>query len=301
MIVLGGLVGVMLGVLLGATMHAVGSVPMFGPASAIFTAIVTTGLLGVSTHVVAPIIFLLAAGLGVLAATVFVYAAAAVSLIGLVAAGGAGTALTPPLTELFTRGILIGLSASVNFVLMSTVPALAPFAAPVGTIVLLAVIPPIAANRAVYQGLLGLFGWILPLNYIMLPLGILLFIVNAPFALAAGGIGAFRFDFGTFTIETTGGAIVGFLFSLGPATSAGFNLGNFTFIRPGVAGGAFGGTTLSSHEVGHTVTNAAFGGFFGLINAVDENILPRRGPAAYGELIPESHSAERGFQSLPMW
>ena len=65
---------------------------------------------------------------------------------------------------------------------------------------------------------------------------------------------------------------------------------------------SFIGANLSSHEVGHTVTVAALGGFFGICNAVDENIPPlARGVAAYGEVVPESHSFNRGFPALPMW
>lgn len=301
MLVLGALLGIAIGMVLGAGMVAVAGLPAFGPAGAIVAIVQTFGLAGVWAQVISPLIGFLAGGLSLLVVTSFIYAAAAVSLLGVVAPGGAGGPITPPPMELFLRGMLIGLSASVNFMLMSAIPRLNPLAVPLATIALLAVIPGIAANRTVYQPLLGLAGWMLPLNYVMLPLGIVLFVVNLPSALA-GGPGAVRFDVRTMSFETTGGTVVGLLFGLAPPATAGFNLGNFTFIRPGVASGAFTGTTLAAHETGHTVTNAAFGGFFGLCNAVDENIAPlMRGPAAYGEMLPESHSSPRGFQSIPMW
>src|SRR5262249_35297214 len=137
---------------------------------------------------------------------------------------------------------------------------------------------------------------------LMLPLGVLVFLIAAPFALAApAGTGSVRWDWLTWTIETAGGAALGFANSLSP--SGGFNLGNFTFIPPVVATSPGFTTGASAHETGHTLSGAAFGGFFYWIGAVDENIPPlRRGATAYSEMLAESHfSGPTGRPFIPMW
>jgi hypothetical protein len=248
------------------------------------------GPAGILTQVVHPIEILFGAGLAVLVACIFFYIGAVVS--------GAG------LGEFFSRGAIIGLASSTNWLVMSAIPRLAPFAIFIFVITLLAVIPAIAGNRF-YQRVLGLLGWILPLNYLMLPLGILLFLVSAPFALAMGG--SVRFDVLTFSIETAGGAVL----SLAKTS---FNIGNFTFFPPPtalIAPSAFT-TGFSAHETGHTLNNAAFGGFFYWIGAIDENLIPGptpgsvRGAGAYAELLAESHfstatTGTSGGPFIPMW
>jgi hypothetical protein len=303
MIIIGGLLGVLLGALLAGGLLAVSGLPVFGPATVVVAAILAAGPAGAVSSVVAPIITLFAAGLGLLVATIFVYAGSAVSLLGVAPPPSpAPPALPAPLGELFGRGLLIGMASSVNFLVMSAIPALSLVAGPVFIVTLLALIPPVAASRFVYQPLLGLVGWILPLNYLMLPIGILLFLVNAPFAIAAGGIGAIRLDFLTATIETRGGALLAALFAAAPAPGSAFNVGNFTFLAPATTPTAFGATGVSAHETGHTLSSAAFGGFFYWIGAVDQNIPPLgRGAAAYSELLAESHFSGLIRRFLPMW
>ncbi len=284
MLLIGGLLGTMIGALLAGGMVALAALPVYGPAQNIAAALLTLGPLGVFSHVTHPIGMLFAAGLGLLVATMFMYLGSAISVLS-------GSVLG----EFFSRGVIIGAASSTNFLVMSAIPWLA-FAAPVILIVtLLALIPPIAGNR-LYQRVLGALGWVLPLNYLMLPLGILLFIVAAPFAIASPG-GSVRWDWLTWTIETAGGAVLG-----ATGFAGGFNVGNFTFISPGVATSAFT-TGISAHETGHTLSGAAFGGFFYWIGAVDENVLPlRRGTAAYSEMLAESHfSGPTGTPFIAMW
>jgi hypothetical protein len=121
-------------------------------------------------------------------------------------------------------------------------------------------------------------------SYFATAVGALLFVVNAPFAFAASGPTAFLVDFTTGVIETSGGIITLFY------PSGGFSLGNFNFITPAGTGGGFLISSTSSHETGHTLNTAAFGGVVLWINAIDENILPRRMNLAYGELTAESHA-----------
>ena len=300
MIILGGILGILVGGLLAGGLIAVSGLPVYGPATSIVATLLAGLPGGIVTGVVAPIVTLFAAGLGLLVATIFVYAGAAISLLGVAPAPPpALPVVTSPPGELFCRGIAIGMASTVNFLVMSAIPRLSLLAVPVFIITLLALIPPIAGSRFVYHRVLGLVGWILPLNYLMLPLGILLFLVAAPFAIAAGGIAALRFDTLTMTLETTGGAVLAL-------ASAPFNIGNFTFFPPPtpiVAPTPFAVPGTSAHETGHTLSNAAFGGFVYWIGAVDENVPPlARGLFAYTELLAESHFAGTpGRPFLIMW
>jgi len=186
------------------------------------------------------------------------------------------------------------------------------FAIPVGGWVLaaaafvlnsLAIARPVAISPF-YQGFLGWFAWLFPLAYIATLVGLALFILNLPFALAAavlfGSPFPARIDFTTGVIETHGG-ITGIPGAPGPATSPtggpAFSLGNFTFLYPTAplpTPGDFRLASVSSHETGHTLNTAAMGGYVLWINAVDETVMWN---LAYGELLAEGHSA--GFP-LPL-
>jgi hypothetical protein len=303
MITVGWIIGMMIGGVLAAPLiPALGLAPLIagiltvvlGPVGALLQPFI--GVLSFSLAI-------LVGGLALLVVTVVVYALAAVSLLPLPATGTIATNLV----ELTCRGILIGFATAANALGIATISGLWILSSVVVLVGLLTTIPPVAASRLVFQPILGLLSWFFILTWLIMPLGIILFLVNLPFALAQSGSGAIRFDSSTMTIETQGGAIVNFLFTLSPLPgAAGFNLGNFTFLSlpPGTApsSASFTGMNLSAHEVGHTVTVAALGGFFGICNAIDENIPPlARSAAAYGEVIPESHSFNRGLPALPMW
>jgi hypothetical protein len=206
--------------------------------------------------------------------------------------------------EGFFRGFLIGLSAGLNFSIWAMLP-LGPIALWVGLLLalvnFLAVFPPLAVNLA-YQSILGWTSWLRPLSWLMTFFGLILFLLDLPSVVGAPAPAGIRVDGLTGTVEITGGALSGIRFF--GSTSAGFNLGNFTFLAP-----AFGGTPtpligpgLSAHETGHTLTIAAFGGVFGWINAVDENLPPFANRAlAYGELIPESHFPRNFAVHVLVW
>jgi hypothetical protein len=285
MLLLGGLLGTILGTVLTGGMVALAGLPVYGPAQNVLGALLALGPAGIVSQVVVPITLLFGAGLGLLVATIFLYAAAAISVLSGVALG-----------EFFSRGAIIGAASSANWLIMSAIPGLSGVAVIIFIFTLLALIPPIAANR-IYQRILGALGWVLPLNYLMLPLGVLVFLITAPFALASP-TGSVRLDFLTWTIETAGGAALGATGFFG-----GFNIGNFTFLSPGVVTSPAFTTGVSAHETGHTLNGGAFGGFFYWIGAIDENIPPPgRGPAAYSELLAEGHFGPRpGRPSIPMW
>jgi len=197
----------------------------------------------------------------------------------------APVALPPRVGELFARGFMIGMTAAINASLLALVPLVGTtLAAWVFTIGSLAIFPPISRN-VVYQGFLGWSAWLFPMSYFATAIGLVLFLINAPIAFAAGGAGAFRIDFTTGTIETAGGlsGVTGFV--------GGFSLGNFNFVTgPGLQG-VFTASNVSSHEVGHSLNTAVFGGLVLWINAIDENVPPlRKLNLAYGELTAESRS-----------
>lgn len=200
--------------------------------------------------------------------------------------------------ELFARGLLIGATAILNAmgaILWPGSPG-AFLSVWCFTVISLAILPPIAISP-LYHGFLGWSAWLFPVSYVATAIGLLLFIVNAPFAFAAAGIGAFRIDFSTGVIETTGGitGITGFGSGLPPGSAAGFSLGNFNFLTPGSAQRSFLLRNVSSHETGHSLNTAAMGGVVLWINALDENVPPfRKLNMAYGELAADSHA-----QGLP--
>jgi hypothetical protein len=222
-------------------------------------------------------------------ATLGAYILGAVATIALMGPPATAAALPTDPLESFMGGFLTGLTAGVNFGIWALVPVFGFWlGVALGLMCFLVVFPPVSRNPGL-QTVLGWSSWIMPYSWLATALGVLLFVINLPFALAAFGPGAVRLDVSTGTIETTGGlvGITGFV--------GGFDLGNFSFLSPGPGGTLaiqtpFGTPGLSAHETGHTLSAAGFGGMFHWINAVDENVPPlRRLRAAYGELIAESH------------
>ena len=220
----------------------------------------------------------------------------------------AGVPIAIPATagEFFARGVLIGLSAAINTVLLSLVPGAGIVLAAWAFIVISLAAVVFVGRSRVYQGFLGWSGWLFPLSYLATGVGLLLFIVNIPFAFTTFGLGAFAIDWTTGVIETRGGlsGITGF--------NGGFSLGNFTFLAGSSATGAgpaptrFVSPSVSSHETGHSLNTAAAGGVVLWINAIDENIAPGRMNLAYGELAAEGHARNmpgtpRPDFSLRLW
>jgi len=205
------------------------------------------------------------------------------------------------------RGILIGMTAALNFATLSLLGAWIPVVpVPLGTAVVIVCRLPAGDGRRRVPGRAGVA--LLAHAHVLhrhghrapaLP-------PQVPFALAAAAaVGApspVRFDVLTATIETKGGALIGVT-----GFAGGFNPSNFTFVTPapppsirtpfngaGPGGAITGG--LSSHENGHTLNTAVFSGIVTWINAIDENVLPlKRNSLAYGELTAESHISRGGF------
>jgi hypothetical protein len=201
--------------------------------------------------------------------------------------GGAPVCLACSRGELFARGALLGITAGLNAIFLLLVPVGGELLAVWAFVVVsLATLPGLARSR-LYHGVLGWTAWLLPVSYPATAVGLLLFLLNAPVALGLGGIGALRIDWRTGVIESAGG-LVGLPIFAG--VFSGFSLGNFNFLYSAGRQDSFSGRGLSSHEVGHSLNTAAFGGIVLWINAVDENLLPRRINLAYGELAAQSYA-----------
>lgn len=290
---LGWLVGVMVGVVLVIAIFAALALPI-PPVVGFLAAIVTAIAAVVGT--VTPTVALIMA----LALLVFFYLWAYAFATASVGAGlpavtlplpapfpvpaGAPVAVPAFAGELFARGVMIGQTAVLNAAVLSFIPVIGSFLATWAfVIVSLAAVILIARNR-VFHGFLGWSAWLFPMSYVATAIGLLLFLVNAPVVLVTIGIGAFRIDWTTGVVETTGGlsGITGF--------SGGFSLGNFNFITGPLATGNFTAPSIPSHETGHTLSTAALSGVVLWINAFDENWPIFRWNLAYGELTAESHA-----------
>jgi hypothetical protein len=209
---------------------------------------------------------------------------------------GAPTSTTPTPAEFFGRGWMIGLNAGCNFVLLMLLSAFDPIWAPVVatwafTVISLSAVIFLARNR-VFQGFLGWSAWLFPLAYLGTFPGLLLFVFNgiaSSFAPPLPGLAPL-----TVALDFTSGVIEsaeGFVTRLSPSFSGGFTQGNFTFLLQTVPAAAFTSSSVSTHEIGHSLNTAAMGGIVLWINAVDENLVPfRRDDLAYGELTAESHA-----------
>jgi hypothetical protein len=202
--------------------------------------------------------------------------------------------VTVPATsgEFFARGLMAGFNASVNFLLIMLLVGFDPFWAPIVAsyafiVISLVTIVFVARNR-VYQGFLGWSGLLFPVSYLATFPGLLLFLFNTIASVIARSPGfTVTLDFTTGVVESSDGFIVG----LTSFTGGGFSLGNFTFLIGTGPLAAFTVPSTSSHETGHSLNTAAFGGVVLWINAVDENIAPfARFNLAYGELLAEGHS-----------
>src|SRR5882724_330640 len=133
MLLVGGLLGTIIGTLLAGGMVAVAALPVYGPAQNVLAALIALGPAGLLPQVILPIGVLFGAGLGLLVATIFLYAGAAISFL-------TGTTLG----EFFSRGVIIGAASSTNWLIMSAIPRLSVLAGIIFIITLLALIPPIA-------------------------------------------------------------------------------------------------------------------------------------------------------------
>jgi hypothetical protein len=290
---------ILLGWLVGLLVGSIATVLLFialGLGLPVLLTVAAT-LIGPLAALLSPLLVVVLAALLLIVATIIAYAIATAGVAPALPAGttfplAMSVRLTPPITvaaspgEFFGRGMLIGLSAAANSILLSLIPPPGGLiSAWAFTVISLSAVIFVARNR-IYQGFLGWSGWLFPLSWLATAIGLILFLINFFFAFGALGLAAFAVDFTTGTIETRGGLI---------AFNGGFSLGNFTFLGSAVPAafifpGRFTAASISSHETGHTLNTAATGGIVLWINMIDQSVFPARRNFAYGEMIAEGHA-----------
>jgi RHS repeat-associated protein len=201
----------------------------------------------------------------------------------------------------FMRGFMIGLNAGLNAILATAIFGPGVGLA-VGVLNFMAAIDEVAANPA-YQGMLGWASWLMPMSWLATAVGLIFFVINLivgffahtiPNWLGGSGWDAARInsvsiDWGTGTIVMHGGLLT--------PVRGGYNLGNFAYIH---RDSTFS-TSLVAHETGHTLSVAAFGSIFHFVGAIDENVVPGRGPSAYAEKLADSHDPTRAVADATAW
>jgi hypothetical protein len=206
----------------------------------------------------------------------------------------------------FLRGFLVGFSTAFNWlfgtilfivliqrlewppVIVAAVLALVNFVAVIGPL----------ANSEAYQAVLAWTNWLRPLAWLVVGLGLLLFVLNLLGHLILGlivkvplfRITGFAADWKTGTFFAHGG----FVSNLNPLHT-GFNMGNFSFID------AASSTMHIEHEAGHSLNLGAFGSVFHFVGAIDENLI-KRGRNAFSERLAASNDpADTEPNVIPMW
>jgi hypothetical protein len=151
------------------------------------------------------------------------------------------------------------------------------------------------AHSAVYKGILGWTSWIMPMSWGATGLGTTLYLLNLvnaiwdPTKIDKAGI-----DRKTGSVFMSGGLITG---------PRAFDMGNFVFINPNYADWITPDQTFETvlaHETGHTLTVAAFGIAFELLDMLNQNVLGA-GMDDYGERIAESNVPGTTRPYIPMW
>lgn len=200
------------------------------------------------------------------------------------------------------RGFLIGLNAGLNgliaygvALLLVAETAAAAVAAAIGALGYLSVFAPISQSE-VYQGFLGWLTWVMPMSWLIVALGLLFLVFSfllslfTLFQVPYLSLTGLRVEWKTGTIFVKGGLVANLNY-----LDTAFNMGNFSFVD------AKSASWHMEHEAGHTLNLSAFGSFFHLLGAVDENILPARGANAYAERLADSNVPSSSAANIPMW
>jgi RHS repeat-associated protein len=202
----------------------------------------------------------------------------------------------------FFRGFMIGLTAGLNatfLIMMGPVGAfLGGF---VGTLIFLSAFDSIA-NNEIYQGILGWSNWLMPMSWLVLALGAVMWVLNGLGHLIfwsipelwGGGIQFFRItgfnmDWSTGMLATKGGWVA----NLNPIDTA-YNMGAFAYVDASSSGWHL------DHEAGHNLSLAAFGSIFHFVGFIEEMATPA-GAGALAEQLAESNDPSGFGSTVPMW
>jgi hypothetical protein len=235
------------------------------------------------------------------------------------------------LTERFARGALIGMNACFTAMLTwillpwltQGIPALGSIMllstgilGTAGVVIafanLLALDESICADRS-YAAVLGWSSWIAAGSTVVNLVGFVFWLIS----IVASWFGSqlrLTFEWWTGSWVVHGGPLHI------TAIPTAYDLGNFLLVDPRLAatnpvflpGVSINGvptnivhgataTGLTFHETGHTLNVAAFGSWFHLIGAIDENFIAANGANAYSELLPEGHARDSTRAWIRLW
>jgi RHS repeat-associated protein len=203
----------------------------------------------------------------------------------------------------FFRGFMIGLNAGLNAAFLAMMgPIGVVIGIFVGVTIFLGSIDAVA-NNEVYQGILGWSNWLMPMSWLVLGLGAIMWILNGlghivlwwiP-QLWGGGVQYFRItgfkmDWSTGMLATRGGWIA----NLNTIDTA-YNMGAFAYVDTNSSGWHL------DHEAGHNLSLGAFGSIFHFVGFIHE-MGTSAGSGAFSEQIADSNDPAVGSgSSVPMW
>ena len=189
-------------------------------------------------------------------------------------------------------GMIIGLTSGVNaaivYHLWHWIPAI------IAGIVGLGSATTLLSHNKAYQFILSLLGIALPLSWLVVVPGLLIFILNLVLALI--GFNKWEpikvsnvFVKSPCAVICMEGGFIRPMFGY-----RGFNMGNFIFLVPNTS------LSLVDHEIGHTLNLAALGSIFHYIGAIDETVYPKREEKAFAEYLAQSMD-EPNHSDLALW
>lgn len=198
----------------------------------------------------------------------------------------------------FFRGFMIGLNAGMNAAFLAMMgPVGGVLGVFVGTLIFLSAFDSIAGNE-VYQGVLGWSNWLMPMSWLVIGLGAIMWILNGLGHLLlwelpnlwGGGveffrITGFRMDWSTGMLATRGG----FVSNLNAIDTA-FNMGTFAYVDNNSTGWHL------DHEAGHNLNLAVFGSVFHFVGFIDEMALGAGG-GTFSEVMADSNDTGPGMWS----
>jgi len=198
----------------------------------------------------------------------------------------------------FFRGFMIGLNAGLNATFLAMMgPVGALIGGFVGTWIFLGAFDTIAAIPA-YQTILGWSNFVMPMSWLVIGLGAVMWILNGLGHLIGWGIfgseffriTGFQMDWSTGMLATKGGWVS----NLNTIDTA-YNMGNFAFVD------ANSSSWHLDHEAGHNLNLAVFGSIFHFVGFIHEMGTPA-GAGAFSEQLAESNDPAAAPGSFnPMW
>ena len=216
---------------------------------------------------------------------------ALVTVSYVVAANNQGTGLGE-----FFRGFMIGLNAGLNATFLAMMGPVGAFLGGfMGTMIFLGSVDAIAGNE-IYQGIVGWGNWLMPMSWLVLGIGAVMWILNGLGHLIfwsiprlwGGGIEFFRItdfkmDWSTGMLATRGGWVA----NANPIDTA-YNMGFFAYVDKDSSGWHL------DHEAGHNLNLAVYGSIFHFVGFIHE-MAAGGGSGAFSEVLADSNDGSSGM------